>query len=326
MASLTDLKAIVPPKLKKGDVIGIVSPSSAIRAESLKRGVNFLEDKGFKIILGKTVTNVYSRGFTSASDTQRTDELMDFFTRRDIKAIFTSTGGYGSTRIINKLNYNDIKNNPKILMGFSDTTSLQLAIWKKTGLITFSGPTPEMTEKNYKNDQWGLEAALAILMGKIKAPFNLIIPESTLPRILGNHQGSAIGRLLGGNLTMVCSLLGTDFDPPLKDKILFMEEVNESGYKIEMMLQQLKLAYKLDYLKGAIMGEFVNIEGGHKSKTASESDPSIDEILIQKFSQYDYPIVYGYPFSHGKYCITIPQGVRAKITTPAVEILENVVE
>jgi len=324
MAKLSEYEILKPQRLVEGDTIGIISPSSALRPDSTKRGINFLESLGFKIKLGKTVTNVFSRGFISASDQMRADEVMEFFEDKEVKAIFTSTGGYGSTRILDMLDYEVIKNNPKILMGFSDTTGLQLAIWKKCRLITFSGPTPEMTQSNYDNDKWSLANAIKILSEGTDS-FQLPMPKTMLPRTLGNHDGAVTARLLGGNLTMICGLLGTDYDPPLKDAILFMEEVNESAYKIEMLLQHLKLAYKLDYLAGAIIGDFSNIESSGKSNRPSDSDPSIDEILLQKFSPYRYPIAYGYNFSHGKFCMTIPQGAKAALTTPLVEIVEGVV-
>ena len=244
---------IKPKKLKPGDVIGIISPaSSPDDLTKINSGVQYLEKLGYRVEVGKNVGS--HEGYLAGSDAQRLTDLHEMFKNKQIKAIFSIRGGYGSGRLLDKIDYKLIRNNPKIFVGYSDINALQLAFFTKTGLITFAGPmvavdfhdevsafTEEVFWRTITSDK-----KIGKLQNPRKEKFYLL------------NKGRAAGRILGGNLTLLNSLLGTEYLPKLKGAILLLEDIHEAPYRIDRMLNQLRLAKVFKQISGVMLGHFVD--------------------------------------------------------------------
>ena len=295
---------IIPEHLKPGDTIGIIAPANYSN-DSSKYEINYLIEKGFNIVYGKSFGNSWY-GF-GATDDVRADDINEMFSNKDIKAIFAIRGGYGTIRIVDKLDYENIKKNPKIFMGYSDITTLLLAINEKTGLVTYHGP---MTV-NFKDIPIETENSFVDTIQNNKR-INLLDYEKSYSIM---KQGTAEGEIIGGNLSLIVASLGTKYEINTDNKILFLEETNEATYRIDRMLQQLKLAGKLDKVKGVILGDFKN------AKRAEKDDMSLDDVFWETFKNMNIPIIKNFKSGHVRPFITVPIGVIGKINTFKDEII-----
>lgn len=312
------MKTIKPPHLKKGDLIGLISPASTPdNFEKINEGVRYLESIGYRVVVGKNVGKV--RGYLAGTDAERLSDLHEMFANKNVKAIFCVRGGYGTIRFLDRIDYNLIKKNPKIFVGYSDITALQFAIFKKTGLITFSGP---MTAVDFAGEvnQYTAENFWRMVtstrpFGKMKNPDN--------EKISCLNHGKAKGILIGGNLSLVCSLLGTPFFPELKKNILFLEDVDEKPYRIDRYFAQLKLSKVFDKVSGIILCSFTACE----ETDASKKSLSLNEVVYDYFSKLNKPTLYNLIYGHLNPKNTMPIGVKAAIDCDkgSVEILESCV-
>ena len=312
--------AIVKPKrLKPGEVIGIISPASSPEDLSkINRGVTYLEKLGYRVEIGKNVG--LKEGYLAGSDKQRLDDLHEMFKRKEVRAIFCVRGGYGSGRLLDKIDYNLIKKNPKIFVGYSDINALQSAFFTKTGLISFAGPmvavdfhdevspfTEEVFWRTITSDK---------KIGKLHNPRN--------EKFFTLNKGRAVGRIIGGNLTLLASLIGTEYLPKMKDTILLLEDINEAPYRIDRMLNQFRLTKAFKQIKGVILGHFVDCV----NSDPSSSSFSLNEVIIDYFQkQMKLPIIYNVKHGHIKDNITIPYGVKCVLNASLgfVDITENAV-
>jgi muramoyltetrapeptide carboxypeptidase len=283
---------IKPKRLRPGDLIGVVSPAGVINRTSLESGLDALKSFGFRVRLGP---HLFKRHFYLAgTDQDRTADLYEMFQENDVAAVFCARGGYGSQRLLNKLDFGIIKRNPKILLGYSDITALLLAVHAKTGLVTFHGPTVrEMTVK----DQGNMSTLLQLLSAK-KPPILKLDGEVLFP-------GKATGRLLGGNLSLLCHLMGADYLPTFDGSILFLEEKGEKPYRIDRMLTHLMLTGQLNRLSGLVVGQFV--ECGNLA--------DIKRLFINIASELKIPLTTGLMAGHGHVNNTLPIGVTAHLNT-----------
>lgn len=295
---------IIPEHLKPGDTIGIIAPANYSN-DSSKYEIDYLIEKGFNIVYGKSFGNSWY-GF-GATDDVRADDINKMFSNKDIKAIFAIRGGYGTIRIVDKLDYENIKKNPKIFMGYSDITTLLLAINEKTGLVTYHGP---MTV-NFKDIPIETENSFVDTIQNNKR-INLLDYEKSYSIM---KQGTAEGEIIGGNLSLIVASLGTKYEINTDNKILFLEETNEATYRIDRMLQQLKLAGKLDKVKGVILGDFKN------AKRAEKDDMSLDDVFFEIFKNMNIPIIKNFKSGHVRPFITVPIGAITKINTFKDEII-----
>ena len=284
----TSDKIIIPKGLKPGDTIGLIAPANYTN-ENSNAEVEYLKSRGFNVVYGQSF---YSKwyGF-GGTDNVRAKDINDMFANPNIKAIFAVRGGYGGIRIVDKLNYDLIKKNPKIISGFSDNTTLLLAINEKTGLITFQGPMAD----NLKNIPPVTENAFNKAFMSNES-YNLLDFDDTYS-IMKNGRGS--GKITGGNLSLVVATLGTDHEI----------NTNEASYRIDRMLQQLRLAGKFDKLQGIILGDFKN------PKQADPTDMTIDEVFYDNFGKLNIPIIKNFKSGHVRPFITVPIGAKAKIDT-----------
>jgi len=291
---MTSNRVILPEPLKKGDKIGVIAPASPLPDRSkLERGIEVLENLGYQVELGKHVfdANLYLAG----TDEARLSDLMEFVERDDIKAIIAARGGYGTLRLLDKLPYEKFALNPKIIMGFSDLTSLLIAITEKSGLITFEGPM--VASLFSKRDELSIEYFLRA----VKIEDYTITPNPMQIHVI--REGNARGRLLGGCLSLVNALIGTPFEPDFTDTILFLEDVDEPLYRVDRMLTQLKLAGKFEKVRGFVFGEFV---GDFDLK-------DLLTVIEDRVGDLGVPVVYGYPFGHGNHFVTIPIGATGTL-------------
>ncbi|MCL6493433.1 MAG: LD-carboxypeptidase [Ignavibacterium sp.] len=304
------LTVIKPKRLKDGDRIALVAPGSYISENELQESVKNLSDLGFQVTFTERLT--LQNGYFSGTDSQRAEDLMEMFEREDVDAIMCVRGGYGCTRILPLLDYNVIKKNPKILIGYSDVTALLFGIFKKTGLITFHGPVAtstfnEFSVKNFRSVLMNPESTKKFFNAYPTSDENIYGVQSLV-------KGKAKGRLVGGNLSIMVSLIGTKYDVDYSNKIIFIEEIGEEPYRIDRMLTQLIQTDKFKNAAGIMMGIFSKCEPKENDAAFSKSF-SLMEVLKDRFSDFKIPVIYGMSFGHVKDKFTIPFGGLAELDT-----------
>ena len=291
---------VKPPALHPGATIGVVALSYPADREKLNKGVAYLKSEGFKVVLGE---HVFAKsGFTAGTAQSRAADLNKMFANPQIDAIFCVRGGYGSAQMIEFIDFDLIRKNPKIFMGYSDVTYLLLAITQKTGLITFHGPMVESDMSKEEFKKYNKEAMRKVLYNN-KLIGKVTPPTSYRPFFI--NGGEARGELTGGNLSMVVSTLGTPHEIDTEGKILFLEETGEVTYRIDRMLCQLQAAGKLRDAVGIIFGESVSCG----PRTSAE--PTLLEVVKTYTKDLHIPVLYGLPFGHGSYKATLPIGITA---------------
>lgn len=295
-----------PPALKKGDLIGIIAPASApTTEEKIIKGAEYLERIGYRVLLGKNIRA--RRGFLAGTDQERADDINTMFADKNVKAIICVRGGYGTYRLLPLLNYSLIKKNPKILVGYSDITGLQLALYKKTGLITFSGPMVGVEMWNgidsFTEEHFWRMVTSTKKFGEVKNPDE--IQFSIL------SHGKATGILLGGNLSLICALMGTQYIPSFKNSILFFEEIDEEVSRFDRMVNHLAISSALQATNGIIVGALTDV----KPSDSSKSHLTAKEILIDHLSQLNKPVLTELTYGHIPRKLTIPIGISGLIDT-----------
>ncbi|MDP4175560.1 MAG: LD-carboxypeptidase [Bacteroidota bacterium] len=312
------MEVIKPPKLNKGDLIGIISPaSSPDDLTRIEKGVNYLERLGYQVEVGKNVGQ--NCGYLAGKDEQRLEDLHYMFSKPEIKAILCVRGGYGSPRLLNLIDYNLIKKNPKIFVGYSDITALQMAFLKKAGLVTFAGP---MLAVDFWNEISPFTEQMFWDVISSKKKFGKVTnPENERFYILKNGETEA--QVIGGNMALICSIMGTNYMPSFKDTILMLEEIGEAPYRVDRMFNQLKLAGALDQIKGIILGRFVDCyESDEYKKTLT-----LNEVIDDYMGKLEIPVVYNFKHGHVKDNITVAFGLNYKINTQkgTIEMTESAV-
>jgi muramoyltetrapeptide carboxypeptidase len=316
------VNVLKPPRLKKHDVIGIVAPASAPSStEKIDKGIRYLERLGYRVELGAHAKAVH--GYLAGRDEDRAGDLNAMFADRRVKAIFAVRGGYGTPRLLEHIDYHLIRQHPKILVGYSDLTALQLAIFARTRLVTISGPmlAVEMAEKM---DAFTEEFFWRLLTSSHPSG-RVSNPDNTPLRILlsPSRKLRVEGRLLGGNLSMITSVVGTRFQPNFRDRFLFLEELGEEPYRIDRMLTQLKLAGILRQVKALLLGSLIDCVPADKTKPTL----SVDDVLTEVSDGLKIPVLSGLVYGHLPRKLTMPIGVRARVDlrSPALEFLESAV-
>jgi muramoyltetrapeptide carboxypeptidase len=291
---------ILPKRLKKGDTIGIAAPAGGIKSTNeISEFTEVLKNLGFKTIVAPHVSGKF--GYFSAPDETRASEFMELIENSEVNAIFFIRGGWGCARLLEHLDFDLIKTHPKIIMGFSDITTLLNAISYKTGLITFHGPGGNSTWNDYS-----LAYIKSVLMDGSEITYsNVSGIDST---IITLKEGIAEGELYGGNLSVLCGLIGSEYLPDWKGKILFLEDVAEEPYRIDRMLTHLRLAGVLDAVNGVILGNFRNCIAEEPNRSFT-----LEEVFEQHFSSSGIPVFYGAQFGHVRNKFTLPVGINVKM-------------
>ncbi|WP_150468079.1 LD-carboxypeptidase [Francisella sp. SYW-9] len=287
---------IKPPALHKGDTVALLASASAVTSEQIQDSLGKLQSLGLKVKLGHYVNPVYQDGYFSANAKYRAQDLNNAFADPNIKAIFEVRGGWGSAQLLPLINYEQIKRNPKIIVGFSDITSLLLAINKETGLITFHGPLGVETWPNFSRKYMN-----EVLFDSKKVTFKSVTHVQTI------YPGKAEGVLLGGNLSNLAALIGTKYEPNWKGKILFVEEIDEKNYQIDRVMNQLQLAGVLSKIKGLVFG------GCAKCENPIKRQQTLKDILKYYLVKNKIPSFMGASFGHGENNFTLPIGDKVEV-------------
>jgi muramoyltetrapeptide carboxypeptidase len=284
-------KIRVPVRIKPGDTIGIAAPAGPFDRQTVLRGARIIEDMGFKIIIppGLFEKNRYLAG----ADKHRVQIVNEMFADNSIDAIICARGGYGSMRILPMLDYDVIKDNPKVFIGFSDITTLLSVLYTRCNLVTFHGPV--VTSLVDASEETKLS-----LFCNVTSESN---PEIKLSDGITISSGVAAGEVCGGNLTMLCHLVGTPYAPDFENKILFLEDRGEAPYRIDRMLVHMELAGCFKGVSGIILGTF------------EECGPIEDviKVMADLFETYPVPILAGLDAGHGIHNLTIPLGIKATL-------------
>lgn len=290
----------LPKRLKKGDTVGIIAPSSPPNQENLQKALPFLEELGLKIKLGKSVDAAH--GYLAGTDEERLADLHAMFEDPEISGIICAGGGYGAARYADRIDYAMIMENPKIFWGYSDITYLHTAIGEYAKMVTFHGPMlasdvgkPEFHERSGR------------MFGQLFEPFELHYTEEVAPlqTLVG---GVAQGELVGGNLSLIRSAIGTKFDLDVKGKILLIEDTDEEPYEVDEILNQLRLARKFDEAAGIVIGDF-------KNAAPKKYKPSLtlDQVFHDYFSDLKIPVVKGFKIGHCEPNFSVPLGALARL-------------
>jgi muramoyltetrapeptide carboxypeptidase len=319
------METIKPNALKHGDTIGVVVPAGPVNRESIDRALERIQERGFRI---KTYGDIYRRsGYLAGDDKTRADELMAAFADSETAAVWCARGGYGVIRLLDRLDFDVIRRNPKIFVGFSDITILHLAIQQYAGLITFHGPNLQDGFGKQDDILMANEAPLwrALMGGDVASAdggYSFEFLEVASPGVRTIRPGVASGRLTGGNLAVICGLMGTPFEIDTAGRILFLEDVSERAYRIDRYLSQLTLAGKLQSAAGIVLGTFSYDEGD-----LSDSHETVAKLLDEYCGRLEIPVVAGFPAGHAQYNLTLPMGALAEIDADGgrVQLLENVV-
>lgn len=303
---------IKPKALQKGDTLGLIAPGSPIYEDSVfEKMLVDLKNLGFELKLGEYVRN--QRGYLAGTDEQRTQDLMHMFQDPEVDGIMCIRGGWGCNRILPLIDFEVIKNHPKIFCGFSDITSLHMAIYKKSGLHTFHGPVGKSEWNTFT-----IDAFREIIFKGNKTVFGV---QQENDKSFTIQDGEAEGLLLGGNLSVLVSMIGSDYLPSFENAILFLEDIGESVYRVDRMLTQLRLSGILNQISGFVFGKCSDCSAGNNSL-------SLQEVFEDHIKPLNIPAFYGAMISHEDNNITLPIGISARInsTDKTIQILGSAVK
>jgi muramoyltetrapeptide carboxypeptidase len=292
-----------PAPLRRGDLIGVVSPAAAVDETNLQAGVQLLEQAGYRTRLG--AATLKKSGYLAGSDRERLADLDEMFRTPEVKAIVAARGGYGSGRLLPLWDPALPRAHPKIFVGHSDLTFLLNDLVQRAELVTFHGP---MVAGLHQRTE-AAATLLAMLSGDHVGwhqPAQAVV-----------QPGMAEGLLVGGSLSVIVSMLGTAWALETRDRLLFLEDVNEKPYRVDRMLTQLRQAGVLDDVAGVIFGEMPGCTAGENERV------SVRDVIAAAFSSAPYPVAFGLPSGHGAGTLTLPLGVRARLAGERLTLLES---
>lgn len=300
-------KNIFPAALVPGNTIGIVAPASPVTRLALQQGVAYLEAMGYRVKVGEHCTKRH--GFLAGTDEQRAADINAMFRNSDIDALFCARGGYGTPRLLDMIDYDAVRAYPKIVLGYSDITALQWALYAQTGLVTYYGPLsavelkenmPRFTERS----MWRvITGSMADKMCATQIGWAVY------------REGKCSGPFVGGCLSLITSLLGTPYFPELNGAILFIEDINEDPYEIDRMFQQLRLAGVLDKLQGLVIGRMPGCTPRKKPSF------TLHEVWQNIATYIRGPVLGNADFGHVDAKLTLPSGCIATIDSSTTNII-----
>ena len=295
---------IIPHYLKPGDTIGLVCPAGFMPQEDFSTSIEILQQWGFKVAVGKTPGHQFN--YFSGTDEERLNDLQRMMDDKNIKAILCARGGYGTGRIIDKLNFKKFVQHPKWIIGFSDITVLHSHILSNYKIASLHAPmSAAFNDEEYKNEYiQSLQDALIGLRANYK-----VAPHEF------NQKGKGTGTLVGGNLSLLVNMIGTPSDIKTKNKILFMEDVGEYIYNVDRMMRHLQRCGKLDHLKGLIIGGFTDMKD-----TKVPYGQNADEVIKDIVKDYKFPVCFHFPVSHEKENYALKVGVKYKFSVSDKEV------
>lgn len=299
---------IKPPRLKSGDKLALVAPGSYISESELQDSIKNLNELGFETTYSEKI--LLQSGYFAGTDEDRAKDLMEKFSDKSVKGIVCARGGYGCARILPMLDYDVIRANPKVLIGYSDITALLYGFYQKAGLISFHGPVGTSTFNDYSVNNF--KKALMNPEHKTLFKNSTSGDDENVYGVTSIVKGKGKGRLVGGNLSIIVSLIGTEFDVDYPNKIIFIEEIGEEPYRVDRMLTQMIQADKFEKASGVMLGLFRKCEVKQNSDLTAKSF-TLMEVLQDRLSSLKIPVVYGMSFGHVKDKFTIPFGALAEL-------------
>ena len=298
-----------PPFLKKGDTVAITCPAGYMAKHKAQTCIETLQQWGFEVMVGKTLGGS-SDNYFSGTDDERLNELQAMLDSENIQAILCGRGGYGVSRIIDRLDFTKFKKNPKWIIGYSDITALHSHVHTNLKIASLHSPMAAAFNDGESNNEFisSLKKAITGKKSKYKCAAHLF-----------NKKGAASGELVGGNLSLLCHLIGTKSDINTKNKILFIEDIGEYIYSIDRMLLQLKRSGKLDKLAGLIIGGFTDMKD-----TERPFGKTVYEAINDLVKEYNYPTCFNFPVSHSKenYALKVGVNHQLKVTSKSVLLSE----
>ncbi len=311
-----------PARLREGNTLALVNPAGAtahrVDIDIVTESMNAL---GLRVKLGEHVLSRY--GYLAGSDEERAADLMAQFADDSVDGILAMRGGWGCARILSRLDFDVIRQNPKLLIGYSDVTALLLAVYAKTGLITFHGPLGLGPWNSFSVDYF----KRVLFQGEAVTMSNPKIRGDNLTQVADRvqtiHGGKARGRLLGGNLTVLTAIIGSDFLPSWEGAILFLEDIEEAVYRIDRMLTQLKLAGVLDRISGFVFGKCTRCLPGQ-----SYGSLTLEQVFEDHIAPLRIPAWQGAMIGHVAHKFTVPVGLEAEIDAGegTIQLLESAVK
>lgn len=306
-----------PRALKPGDTLGLLAPASMTDHQNVDKAIEKLKKMGFNVKVGKSPYKRY--GYLSGEDKVRADDINSMFKDKEIDGIICTRGGYGTPRILPLLDYDAIRDNPKVFIGFSDITALHIAFNQKSELVTYHGP---MAVSNLIKgvSEFTMESLLDSV-SRTASERVINNPEGT--KVETVCQGIAEGIVTGGNLSLLTNSIGTPYEIDTKGKILFIEEISEDVYKIDRALNQLKLAGKFEDAIGIILGDFNDCD-----KSKHDESLSLMEVINHHIKNANKPTIFNLKSGHCEPMITLPLGIKVRLdaTERRITILESSVE
>ncbi|MEK4563657.1 LD-carboxypeptidase [Alkalihalobacillus sp. FSL R5-0424] len=291
-----------PQSLKQGDTIGLIAPSSPPNLNQLEKGIKLYEGYGLNVKIGRSIH--LTDGYLAGGDRDRADDLMAMFQDPEIKGVFCVYGGYGSARMVELLDFDVIQANPKVFWGYSDVTFLHQVIYQKTGMITFHGP---MMSSDLGGEVHPFtENYLKQVFTPTTITYDTAISDLTI--LNPNEKRKVSGPMVGGNLSLIISSLGTPYELDTRDKLLFIEDVGEEPYRLDRMLNQLRLANKLQDAAGIIIGDF------HACEPLKRIDSqNVNEVVTHHLTMAGPQAIVGLQAGHCTPTLSFPLGAMATI-------------
>jgi muramoyltetrapeptide carboxypeptidase len=284
---------IKPRRLMPGNLIGVSAPSGPVEEEEIRPGIEALESLGFRVRLSPHA--LLKKGYLAGADEHRLEDLHGLFQDDEVKAIICARGGYGVLRLFDRIDFDLIRVHPKILVGYSDITALLLAVTKRSHLVTIHGPVLRDLTRNQ-----GVNLGFLTKLITSREPVTLSFGDAKVLR-----RGSATGKVLGGNLSLITHLLGTPFMPSLTGVLLFLEEKGEALYRLDRMLTHLRLSGLLDGCAGMMTGAFEDC-----------GEPcAVSALIEERLGDLPIPIMTGLPIGHGERNTALPLGVKGILDT-----------
>jgi muramoyltetrapeptide carboxypeptidase len=306
---------IRPPKLVPGSRIALIAPAGPLlEKDDLTRAEALCRALGYEPVLGR---NAYSQhGYLAGTDDERLSDLNQALQDPSLAAVWCIRGGYGVTRLLERVDYAAMARAPKVLIGFSDITALLNAVTRAAGVVTFHGPVARASMPAFSRAHFELvltRSDFSGRLGRLQDPPDVLIPRDS--RIVTLRGGAAEGPLAGGNLTLLQSLIGTPWFPDLSGAILFLEDVGEQLYRVDRVLAQLRAIGALQRLAGIIVGRFTDLD-----RAGQDGALGFDQVLATYFGPLNIPVAYGFPIGHIDAQWTLPLGIRARLDADAGEV------
>lgn len=313
---------IRPPVLRAGDTVGLITPATYVAdPDQLALAERTLKFFNLRAKFGRNVGQ--RAGYFGNPLGGRLDDFHDMFRDKDVRAVFCIRGGYGSAQLLDRIDYDLVRRNPKIFLGYSDITAMHLAINKLARLVTFHGPVAVSRFNQYTQNSFRKALFDVAPVGALGNPVDddALRPAHPLRTI---RAGTASGALIGGNLTLVSTTMGTPYEIETNGRILFLEDVDEEPYSIDRMLTQLRLAGKFKNVAGIVFGECKDCRA-HDYKPSISNPYSLGEVLDNAFGELNVPVLSGLTIGHTDDQLTLPLGVRATLdaTRGALTIEES---